>query len=337
MYKFIDLFSGIGGFHLAMNKATFNNCKLLAYSEIDPLCKEIYNLAYGLGEGFINGDVKDLVSGKKNEWGVPNFEICLGGFPCQPFSNVGKRQGLEDDRSNVFFDILRTLKYYQPEYFVLENVEKIKTIEKGALLQKMVLELEKIGYKVDIQSLCTSNYGIPQQRKRIFFCGRKKKKGRLIYELRDPVPISLSKSKNPSVWHLLEKKMPLRHIVPLGSRKTIFTRNEKWMGDLEIDRSIARPICATMGKWHRANQDNYYTESYIMSVNGIKPLSFDFLKDSVRRINPLEALRLQGFPDAFNDCYELLGISPTPAYRTIGNAVPVDLAAAVISNLLNNG
>jgi DNA (cytosine-5)-methyltransferase 1 len=337
MHKFIDLFAGIGGFHLALNKATFNNCKLLAYSEIDPLCKKIYKHAYDILDNFTNGDIKDLVSGKKDEWGVPNFDICLGGFPCQPFSNVGKRLGINDDRSNVFFDILRTLKYYHPDYFVLENVEKIKTIEKGALLQQMVAELEKIGYKVDIQILCASNYGLPQQRKRIFFCGRKKKKGLIINDLKSPAPILLSNSKFPTTWHLLEKTMPQKHIVPIGSRKTIFTRNEKWMGNLEIDRSIARPICATMGKWHRANQDNYFTENYIMSDNGSKKINFDYLKDPVRRITPLEALRLQGFPDFFINSYEELGISATPAYRTIGNAVPVDLAAAVITNLLLNG
>lgn len=129
--------------------------------------------------------------------------------------------------------------------------------------------------------------------------------------------------------------MPVKHIVPTGSRRTIFTRNEKWMGDLEIDRAIARPICATMGKWHRANQDNYFTEHYVFSEGGVKPLRFDYLRDAVRRLTPLEAFRLQGFPDTFNAHYIQMGISPTPAYKTIGNAVPVDLAAEVISNLLN--
>ena len=108
------------------------------------------------------------------------------------------------------------------------------------------------------------------------------------------------------------------------------------MGDLEIDRAIARPICATMGKWHRANQDNYYTEYYVLSNGGIKPPSFDYMRDPVRRLTPKEALRLQGFPDSFDEHYGSMGISPTPAYKTIGNAVPVGLAAAVITNLLNH-
>jgi DNA (cytosine-5)-methyltransferase 1 len=334
MLKFTDFFSGIGGFHLAMEKATDSDCELIGYAEIEPVCNRIYERAFDPNARLPNGDIRGLVSGDSDEWGVPQFDICLGGFPCQPFSNVGKRKGLDDKRSNVFFDLLRALEYYQPNYFVLENVEKIKTLEKGAVLAMLAKELESLGYKIDIQLLCAKDYGLPQQRKRIFLCGRKKKTGKTFPDLPNPKPVSLPDSLYPSSWHLLERSMPTKHIVPAGSRKTIFTRNEKWMGDLEIDRAIARPICATMGKWHRANQDNYYTEHFVLSEGGIKPPSFDYLQDAVRRLTPLEALRLQGFPDSFYKHYADLGIAVTPAYQTIGNAVPVDLAAAVISNLL---
>lgn len=336
MIRFTDLFSGIGGFHLALQQATGGDCQLSGYSEIDPVCKGIYEQAFNLGTATPNGDIRELVTGKPGEWGMPQFDICLGGFPCQPFSNVGKRQGLKDDRSNVFFDLLRVIRYYRPNLFVLENVEKIKTLEKGAILAMLVEKLEDLGYKVDIQLLCAKDYGIPHQRKRIFFCGRRQQKRKRHSDLPVPKPLSLADSRYPSTWHLLDRSMPVKHIVPMGSRRTIFTRNEKWMGDLEIDRAIARPICATMGKWHRANQDNYYSEHYVLSDGGVKPPSFDYLRDTVRRLTPIEALRLQGFPDSFYAHYIGMGISPTPAYKTIGNAVPVGLAAAVISHLLNH-
>ena len=334
--RFTDLFSGIGGFHLAMKQVVRSDCKLVGYSEIDPVCKEVYARAFKCSPSTPSGDIRDLASGKVGEWGMPQFDLCLGGFPCQPFSNVGKRHGLRDERSNVFFDLLRVLRYYRPDYFVLENVEKIKTLESGRVLAMFVQRLEMLGYKVDIQLLCAKDYGLPQQRKRIFFCGRKRKRGRKLQDLPLPQPCKLIESLYPSTWHLLEKAMPVKHVVPQGSRKTIFTRNEKWMGDLEIDRSIARPICATMGKWHRANQDNYYTEHYVFSEGGVKPATFDYLRDAVRRLTPLEALRLQGFPDIFLAHYVEMRITPTPAYKTIGNAVPVNLAAAVITNLLRD-
>jgi DNA (cytosine-5)-methyltransferase 1 len=335
MLRFADLFSGIGGFHLAMARVAGGDCQLSGYSEVDDLCKRVYLKAFNLTEAMPNGDIRELVTGTSEEWGMPQFDLLLGGFPCQPFSNVGKRQGLKDDRSNVFFDLKRVIRYYRPNYFVLENVEKIKTIENGAVLAMLVLELENLDYKVDIQLLNAKDYGLPHQRKRIFFCGRKKKSRKSYRDLPVPAPVNLQDALYPSTWHLLEKAMPVQHIVPTRSRKTIFTRNEKWMGDLEIDRAIARPICATMGKWHRANQDNYFTEHYVFSEGGVKPSHFDYLRDAVRRLTPLEAFRLQGFPDTFNDLYVQMGVAPTPAYRTIGNAVPVNLAAEVISNLIN--
>lgn len=337
MIKFADFFSGIGGFHQAIERVTGSQCELVGYSEIDKTCQRIYRSAYDSTGGTPNGDITKLLSGTSDEWGVEQFDICLAGFPCQPFSNVGKRKGLEDNRSNVFYDLVRALKYYQPDHFVFENVEKIRTLDGGAVLSMLIRELEKTGYKVDIQLLCATDYGLPQQRKRIFFCGRKKKRGNVYRELPPPPQSSLANSRYPSTWNLLEREMPSKHIVPAGSRKTIFTRNEKWMGDLEIDRAIARPICATMGKWHRANQDNYFTEHFVLSDGGVKPTKFDYLTDSVRRLTPLEALRLQGFPDAFHDHYLNLNVAATPAYKTIGNAVPVDLAAAVISNLIERG
>ena len=336
MLSFADLFSGIGGFHLALQQATGNDCKLSGYSEIDSVCQKIYSRAFNLNSETKSGDIRGLVTGETGEWGMPQFDICLGGFPCQPFSNVGKRKGLNDERSNVFFDLLRVIRYYRPSLFVLENVEKIKTLEKGAVLAMLLKQLEDLNYTVDIQLLSAKDYGIPHQRKRIFFCGRLNRNRRRHAPLPLPTPCLLSESKYPSTWHLLERAMPAKHIVPMGSRKTIFTKNEKWMGDLEIDRAIARPICATMGKWHRANQDNYFTEYYVTSDGGIKHPRFDYLHDPVRRLTPLEALRLQGFPDKFVDHYTEIGISMNPAYKTIGNAVPVSLAAAVITNLLNN-
>ena len=123
----------------------------------------------------------------------------------------------------------------------------------------------------------------------------------------------------------------------MGSRRTIFTRNERWMGDLDVDRAIARPLCATMGKWHRANQDNYYTEHYVLSRRGERHPSFDFQRHRVRRVTPLEALRLQGFPDEFARHVSETCVSLTGAYRAIGNAVPVLLAAAVIEETIGNG
>ncbi len=334
--KFVDLFSGIGGFNLAAQKVLGSSAVCVGHSEIDPVGNALYEMAFKESKAFPNGDIRNLISGKKDEWELPQFELCFAGFPCQPYSNVGKRNGLNDERSWVFYDLVRALQHYRPKYFIFENVEKITTMEKGAVLNSLIQHLESLNYYVDIFKLNACDYGLPQQRKRIFFCGRLKSKSKLILPLPTPKVIDLKKTKYPTTWHLLEREMPEKHIVPIGSRKTIFTKNEKWMGDLEIDRLIARPICASMGKWHRANQDNYFTEHYIFSKQGEKHPNFDYKVHGVRRVTPLEALRLQGFPDKFEKYMHMLSIAATPAYRLIGNAVPVNLTTAVLKNLVED-
>ncbi|MDD2856969.1 MAG: DNA (cytosine-5-)-methyltransferase, partial [Desulfuromonadaceae bacterium] len=251
--RFVDLFAGIGGFHLAANQVFGESGSYLGGSEIDITARNIYNKYFSFDHE-IGGDIRELVSGAPDEWNLPQFDLCLAGFPCQPFSNVGKRNGLSDPRSWVFYDLVRVIEYYRPKYFVFENVEKIKTLEGGAVLNSLTSRLDKSGYQVDTFILCAKDYGLPQQRKRIFFCGRRRGKSKTMKPLPTPKTKLLMESIYPTTWHILERDMPIEHEVPLGSRKTIFTKNEKWMGDLDIDRTIARPICATMGKWHRANQ-----------------------------------------------------------------------------------
>jgi DNA (cytosine-5)-methyltransferase 1 len=332
--KCLDLFSGIGGFHLACKQVLRDEFKICGFSEIDSQAISSYKKFFNC-DHLSSGDVTNLVSGESNEWGVDSFDILCGGFPCQPFSNVGKRFGLNDHRSWVFYDILRVLKYYKPQFFVLENVEKIKTIEKGKVLSKLIQLLSDLGYKVDLFTLCSSDFSLPQNRKRVFFCGRKLKNGKCIGDLPAPSSQDLEEATYPTTWHLLEKEMHSKHVVPTKTRETVFKRNPKWMGDLEVDKKIARPICSSMGKWHRANQDNYFTDHYIFSSSGERHPSFDYRKHNVRRITPLEGLRLQGFPDEFDRTFNQCNVRPTGAYKLIGNAVPVNLAAAVISNLIS--
>lgn len=154
------------------------------------------------------------------------------------------------------------LDYYKPKYFVLENVQKIHTIKNGSLLDEMKKALREIGcgYILHTWNLLASDYGLPQKRNRIFFCGIRSD---LAEErnLSEPPVVDLKKAKYPTTWHLLEKgKVDSKHYIPQGSRKTILTKPSNWEGDVNIDNPIARPLTATMAKWHRANQDNYFSE-----------------------------------------------------------------------------
>lgn len=341
-YKYFDFFAGIGGFKLAADKIDSKRFKLTheGYCEIDPIAREVYAATN------INGhDVQKInditeVKTKKNKKGIAlnDFNIMFGGFPCQSFSNVGYRKGLDDERGQLFYNILDILDAYSPEFFVLENVQKLSTIKKGHLLSEMTKALENIGkgYHLHVWDLLASDYGLPQKRKRLFFCGVRKnissKKS-----ISEPPKINLQDTQYPTTWHLLEKnEVDTKHYIPTKTRKTVLYKNPKWMGDVNIDNLIARPITASMSKWHRANQDNYFSDSYIKSKTPKKRPNVNIDTEPIRRITPLEGFRIQGFPDLFAKKAADLKISYSAQYRLIGNAVPVELAYSVINHFLTS-
>lgn len=340
--RYFDCFAGIGGFRSAAERLKhrdgipFNH---VAFCEIDPQAREFYQAVYPDNDDQVIEDVKNIRTFKNPEGEIlQKFDMLFAGFPCQSFSNVGYRRGLDDERGQLFFYILDMLDYYRPKYFVLENVQKISTIKKGDTLSEMKTALQEIGpgYHLHTWELLASDYGLPQKRNRIFFCGiRRDLSGKK--NIGEPPRIPLSDAKYPSVWHLLEKgPVDKCHYIPQKTRKTVLYKNPKWMGDVNIDNSIARPLTATMAKWHRANQDNYYSETYIRGSDPYTRPEVNLETERIRRITPLEGFRLQGFPDDFSKVAEMLKLSNSSQYRLIGNALPVDLAYAVIGHFLKN-
>jgi DNA (cytosine-5)-methyltransferase 1 len=342
--KFVDLFAGIGGFRQAAKHAKLEGINFIPVGacEIDAACRKLYQEIFrtrDTDEVFVN-DIKNISSTdcqlSKEESDLPNFDLLFAGFPCQPFSNAGRRLGLNDPRGGLFFDITALLFRYKPKYFILENVQKLATVEKGKTLQLLIKHLEDADYHVHLWDLYADDYGLPQKRRRLFFCGVRKSHARNKRELGMPEPVERKYWKYPTAWHLLEKEMPLQHIVPEKTRATVFKRNPKWQGTLDIDCPIAKPICASMAKWHRANQDNYYSATYVRPDNPDPYMSpeVDIETEVMRRITPLEGFRLQGFPDEYAEACEKLKLSYVTRYRMIGNAVPVNLAQRVIEHFM---
>lgn len=172
--KFIDLFAGMGGFRLGMEKAAKNlniQTKCVFSSEIKPHAIKVYQDNFG--EENINGDITLI-----EEETIPNFDILLAGFPCQAFSTAGRRHGFADTRGTLFFEIQRILKNKKPNYFILENVDNLVSHDKinktdliGETLLTMLNSLTELGYKVTWKVFNASNYGLAQARKRIFIVG----------------------------------------------------------------------------------------------------------------------------------------------------------------------
>lgn len=339
--RFFDCFAGIGGFYQSAKRVVSEQYELrhVAYCEVDPSAQKFYDAACA-SEGVQKIQDVQTIKTKKNPAGteVAAFDMLFAGFPCQSFSNVGYRKGFDDPRGQLFFYILDILDYYKPKYFVLENVQKIHTIQNGGLLAEMKKALRQIGggYVLHTWNLLASDYGLPQKRNRIFFCGIRRDLA-CYRDISEPPPVDLSKAAYPTVWHLLERgQVDPRHYLPQGSRKIILTKPANWLGEVSIDNHIAKPLTASMAKWHRANQDNYFSESYITGTDPYAKPAVNLDTEPIRRITPLEGFRLQGFPDSYADIARQLGLPYSTQYRLIGNALPVDLGRAVIQHFLDS-
>ena len=156
--KFIDLFCGIGGFHTALNHFDF---ECLLARDIDKACREVYKNNYGITPV---EDVRKIIPQE-----LPDFSVLCGGFPCQSFSNGGKKKAFDDDRGLLFDEIMRIAKVKQPELMFLENVKHIRKVSEGKVLEYILDKLDKHNYYVQTFDISPHQFGVPQQRERVYF------------------------------------------------------------------------------------------------------------------------------------------------------------------------
>jgi DNA (cytosine-5)-methyltransferase 1 len=192
--KFIDLFCGIGGFHQALKR--INNTQCVLACDIDNDCREIYKLNYDINP------VEDVK--KINENTMTDFDIICAGFPCQAFSNGGKKKCFEDERGLLFDEIMRIAKVKKPKFMFLENVKHILKVSNGEVIEYIKKRIANLGYHLQLFQISPHNYGIPQQRERVYFvCVRND-----IYNGTDVVLTSPTTTKNTTIkfQNYLDKK-----------------------------------------------------------------------------------------------------------------------------------
>ena len=160
MKRFIDLFAGIGGFRIGFEK---NGFECVFSSEKNKACQTVYQANFG------ELPFDDITQISPND--IPDFEVLLGGFPCQPFSISGKKQGFQDTRGTLFFDICHIIQKKQPKIVVLENVKHLIYHDKRRTLKIIINSLKELGYHVSQQVLNAKDFGLPQNRERIYIVG----------------------------------------------------------------------------------------------------------------------------------------------------------------------
>lgn len=296
--RFIDLFAGIGGIRLGF-EGQDNNTECVFSSEWDKFAQKTYEA------NFSQIPAGDITKIKASE--IPNFDVLLAGFPCQPFSAIGKREGFKNKaQGTMFFEVLRILKYHMPKAFLLENVQGLLTIQHGETFKTIIELLTKAGYNVQWKLLQASDFGLPQSRRRVIIVG-----------FRSDIDAS-------------------SFAFPTGNGKT------KYVGDIleddpegySISKHLQKSYLFKKGDGHPLVVDKNskcFAKTLNASYHKIQRITGTFVKGGetgLRLFSELECKRLQGFPDDFK-----VPVSRTQMYRQFGNSVAIPMIETVSSKI----
>jgi DNA (cytosine-5)-methyltransferase 1 len=313
--KFIDLFAGIGGFHLALNKV---NGECLFASEWDKECQKIYEKNFHL-KPF--GDITKI-----NEKEIPKHDVLCAGFPCQAFSISGKRQGFKDTRGTLFFDVARIIKHHQPKLILLENVKNFLTHDNGNTISVVKKTLEELNYNVFYKVLNSSNFGIPQKRERIYIVGFNKK-------------LKINEFKFPSNQNIFVSLKD--YLLPDNLTKELVLNRDDIQ--LKKDKKIQKDIFGNypqkpirLGQVNKGGQGEriYSTNGHAVSLTayggGIGSKTGLYLVNKkLRKLSPRECARITGFPDSFS-----LSENKNHSYRQFGNSVVVNVLDFILKEIM---
>ncbi|MBR3208772.1 MAG: DNA cytosine methyltransferase [Bacilli bacterium] len=355
--KYLSLFSGIGGFELGLQNS-FKDFECIGYAEIDKYAKNIYE------NHFNHKDLGDVTLINPND--LEDFDLLVGGFPCQAFSVAGNQRGFDDTRGTLFFEIERILKIKKPKYFLLENVRNLLSHDKGRTFQIMMQILINLGYNIRWDVLNSKDFGVPQSRERIYIRG----------SLRDfPNDISIRDNglgqPNRIKCLVRGKYQHEKILLPEGLNQTLaaaggnsggstvireskikkignHSRSGKGQGGNVYDENGLSPTLTCQHDYpakvrvkkvygsmqaHRAETDGTYSPTLTAISSSITNRPILETEYTYRSITPIEAERLQGFPDDWTkEGEDGTKISNTQRYKCCGNAVTTNVIKYIIDN-----
>lgn len=355
-FTFIDLFAGIGGFHIAMHE---NGGKCVFASEIDKFARQTYehNFRKISPQIFDNNNFNQDITNPSLDYNyIPDFDILCAGFPCQPFSNAGLKKGFDDTRGTLFFNIKEIVRAKIestknngnasiPKVLLLENVKGFKNHDKGNTYRVVKKTLNDLGYKVASEVLNSKYFGIPQNRERIFIVAWYQdiinanefvfplaldENNEVIYEKR----IRDDKVKKTSVGDILLTDEELSKLEKRDNKS--YTISERLWGGHKRRKAehkkkgngFGYSIFNTSSQYTSTISARYYKDGSEILIDQIGSIG---RSNRPRKLHPIEAARLQGFP--IDSWYEI-PVSDNQAYKQFGNSVTVPVVKAITSEIL---
>jgi DNA (cytosine-5)-methyltransferase 1 len=312
-YKTIDLFAGIGGLRLGFDQT--RRTETVFSSEIDKFARQTYQENFGTKPG---GDITKIEASD-----IPDHDILLAGFPCQAFSHAGLKKGFEDTRGTLFFDVARILKEKRPKAFLLENVKGLIAHDKGNTLKVILETLNQLGYDVQYKVLNTKDFGLPQNRERIYLVGFLKSSVSNPHLFDFPIGIE----NQPQKFGIFEKAL-VGDILEENVSEKYTISDKAWDG---LKRRKKRNLEAGKGfGYSLVNPESEYTRTLVAHYckDGNEILLEQEGKNP-RKLTERECARLQGFPEDF-----ILPCSKTQTYKQLGNSVTVPVIYKIAQKII---
>lgn len=311
--RFMDFCAGIGGGRLGLEH---NGLECVAHSEIDIITNKTYRLFFGEEEKNY-GDLMCI-----DTTTLPNFDVLIGGFPCQTFSIVGKREGFADSRGQIIYGLIRILVEKDVPYFILENVKGLVNHNKGETLKAILEELSNVGYYVDCRVLNSEDYGVPQLRERIYFVGIKKDLMKKSFQWPRPTPMpNIRDYLIDTDNDVLDKDNPTWQK---------YLNNKYNKGRFDLEELLKEDYLVL--DWRQSDLRLYRGKTPTLRTGRHGIL---YVKDGkLRKLSGYEGLLLQGFPKELADKAKNAKINNNKLLSQAGNAMTVSVISAIGRSLL---
>ncbi len=343
--KYISFFSGIGGNELGIGD--MGEC--IGYSEIDKYAIQIYQKHFPNHKNY--GDITKITASA-----LPDFDLIVGGFPCQAFSLAGQRKGFDDKRGILFFDIARIVKEKRPKYILLENVKGLLSHDAGRTFKTIIAALDELRYDLQWQVLNSKDFGVPQRRERVFIVGHLRGTPRpQIFPFEKNNRGDEKKAEGTGETSLCLSTRGGERYDPTAHTYIANTISTKQNAPSRTQCRNYENMIAVKTLTGGGHSGGLHSDMTLIGTlrthkdgNGFRKIKGDVsptipararedgsgqpvIKQGmkIRRLTPLECERLQGFPDGWTE-----GISDSQRYKCLGNAVTVNVVREIIKNLI---